>query len=314
MQAGLNQQTTPRETASNLWQSFWREAGLHGCTTAFPQFAQTALKTRWSDYFSKIDGTSVLDIATGRGAVLAYANAVLGEVPGLSLTGVDLVQAPARGSKMNMLGGVDAASLPFPDRGFDHVTSQFGIEYAGFEPALDEAARVCARTMLLLVHASEGVITTQNQLQAAQSDWVLTELRLPAELAGHFAKPTEASAERLNHLLRRISERARVDENTSLLEGVYASALEIQDHAGSASPQSVQQAVAELAEQLSQHRDRMALLSRAGITRERIEAAADRLKKCGFQSAEVSDARAGSKGQLLGYWLEAARDDIRETN
>jgi len=309
----LSKQSPQPKPDSKLWQSFWQGAGLHGCTVAFPTVARKALEERWLEFFRQIDGTSVLDVATGRGAVLSYAAAVIPETAGVELTGVDLAEGPPTNNRTRMLGGVDAATLPFSDCSFDHVTSQFGVEYAGFEAALAETGRVCARNLLVLVHAAEGVVVRHNQLHATQADWLLNELHFPTNLAAHFAKPTKASAGKLDKLLQLVRERARVDENMSVLEAVYESALELQDRAVAEDPDAIQQAIALLAEELSQHRDRMALLGRAGVNRERMDAAAARLKSSGFASAFVFEERPGRDRQLVGYWLEAARGKMQES-
>lgn len=308
----LSKQSPPPKPDPTLWQSFWQEAGLHGCTVAFPTAARKALEERWLGFFRQIDGTSVLDVATGRGAVLSYAAAVLPETLGVELTGVDLANRLSTNNRTRMLGGVDAASLPFSDCSFDHVTSQFGVEYAGFEAALAEAGRVCARTMLLLVHAAEGVVIRHNLLQATQADWLLNELHFPTNLAAHFAEPTEASSVKLDRLLQQIRERAQLDENISVLEAVYESALDLQDRANKEAPDAIQQAIALLADELSQHRDRMALLGRACVNRERVDAAAAKLKSLSFASATVFEERPGHDRQLVGYWLEAARGTKHE--
>lgn len=301
------------EPPVNLWELFWADAGLHGCTACFPDSARSSLEAQWRRYFRALEGTSVLDIGTGRGAVLAYAASILGSDSQVTLTGVDLTQSlPVAPSWMRFRGGVDAASLPFFNRSFDHVTSQFGIEYSNFEAALTEAARVCARSMKMLVHAADGVITRQNGLQAEQVDWLLDDLGFMANLAAHFAAPTKSSAAIVNNLLIRISGRARVDENMSLLEGIYTAAVELQKRATRDAPHDIQNAIRELAGQLSQHRDRMKLLGDAGVRRARIDEASASLKAVGFGFVLVREERSGDDGQLIGYWLEAARNGKQE--
>ncbi len=301
------------EAHSRLWESFWREAGADGCTAAFPTRARSALQRRWQQYFLKIKRGSVLDIATGRGAVLRHAATALPGASDFTLTGVDLAHTlPPDTEWMSFVGGMSAASLTFEDRSFDHVTSQFGIEYSDFNVALGEAARVCARTMLLLVHAAEGVVIRQNKLQAEQADWLLEELHFFEALATHLAQPTEASVARLARLFEQVTARARADENTSLLEGVLAAAVELQERARRQGRAGSQSAVAGLVDQLSGHRRRMVLLGRAGVSREQAHGAASTLQKLGFPSAAVSEERFGCEGQLVGYWLQATRTDDQE--
>jgi ubiquinone/menaquinone biosynthesis C-methylase UbiE len=208
---------------------------------------------------------------------------------------------------MEYYGGVDARSLPFCDQSFQWVTSQFGIEYAGFEQALVEAARVCGRGMKMLVHAAEGVVVRQNVMQADQADWILNDLHLPDRLAEHFSDPSLKSASAIDQRLGAIRKRGETDENVTLLESVYSAALASQKHWEMKGQRAAREAVAELAAQLARHRDRMRLLGGAGIERPRIEAAMADLRARGFEELRVEEERFGADNHLVGYWLEANR-------
>lgn len=295
--------------SARLWELFWAEAGTHGSTAFFPPAAQQAIAAKWCAYFAGLQShSSILDVATGAGAVLAYAGRALPHGASYKLTGVDLASsAPAHAASMHYHGGVDAASLPFRDQSFDHVTSQFGIEYAGFEQALGEAARVCGRGMKMLVHAADGVVVRQNGMQADQADWILNDLRLPDRLAHHFTDPSFKSASDIEQLLGAIRNRGETDENVTMLESVYSAALAAQKLRQMQGPRRAREAVAELAKQLELHRDRMRLLGGAGIERTRIDAASLDLRSRGFGDARVEEERFGAHNHLVGYWIEASR-------
>ena len=87
-------------------------------------------------------GDRVLDVATGRGAVLVPAAERVG--PGGSVTGIDLSEEMVRiaSAEAARLGGnvqvqqMDAERLDFPNAAFDHVLCGFGIM---FFPNLDRA-------------------------------------------------------------------------------------------------------------------------------------------------------------------------------
>jgi ubiquinone/menaquinone biosynthesis C-methylase UbiE len=295
--------------SARLWELFWAEAGTHGSTASFPPAAQQAIAAKWSAYFAGLQaGSSILDVATGAGAVLAYAARALPRGASFKLTGADLASAaPAQSAWMDYKAGVDATSLPFGDQSFHYVTSQFGIEYAGFEPALMEAARVCRTGMKMLVHAAAGVVVRQNAIQADQADWILKELRLPDRLAQHFADPSLKSASKIDQLLDAIRKRAETDENVTLLESVHSAALASQQLRELKGLRPAREAIAELAAQLALHRDRMRLLGGAGITRARIEAAMADLRARGFEDPRLEEERFGADNHLVGYWLEARR-------
>jgi ubiquinone/menaquinone biosynthesis C-methylase UbiE len=96
-------------------------------------------------------GSSVLDIATGTGAVLVPVSRRIG--PAGRATGIDLsagilAQAEtacrAAGRANVSLAQMDAEHLGFPDAAFDAVTCSFGVFFfPALDAALAEIARVC---------------------------------------------------------------------------------------------------------------------------------------------------------------------------
>lgn len=86
----------------------------------------------------------VLDLACGAGSALRHAAAA-----GVTkLAGAD-ISADALASLVKAVPGAvttecSAADTPFEDGMFDFVVSQFGIEYAGLEASVKEAARLLA--------------------------------------------------------------------------------------------------------------------------------------------------------------------------
>ena len=80
--------------AGRSWELFWAEAGTHGCTALFPPAAQQAVATKWCAYFAGLQPrSSILDVATGAGAVLTYAAHALPHGASFEMKGVDLASA-----------------------------------------------------------------------------------------------------------------------------------------------------------------------------------------------------------------------------
>jgi len=157
----------------------------------------------------------LLDVACGRGAILALARAQgFTEVCGVDLVAIDSAD-PA------ITGGVDAAHLPFADQSFDIVTSQFGIEYAGLAAAGLEAARVARHHLWLLLHAAEGPIAAQAREQLDQLGWLRDEEGAFALIRAHASAPDASTSARLHTLRVRLVARAETAENTTLLEGLW---------------------------------------------------------------------------------------------
>lgn len=131
----------------------------------------------------------MLDLATGDGAVLLMLRAARLD---LKLTGIDSARKLPRAPAGVMLkGGVGMERLPFPDRRFDLVTSQFGIEYGDVAAAAAEASRVLrpGGQLVLLVHHAGGPVVAHNRARALALQWVL-------EQAGYWERARSFAASR----------------------------------------------------------------------------------------------------------------------
>ena len=107
--------------------------------------------TRLVDWLSLKPGATMLDIATGAGAVLLPAARLLGSkghVTGIDLSDGLLRQAEALARAEGLtnveLRKMDAEHLEFHDRTFDFVTCAFSLQFfPDMEAALHEMQRVC---------------------------------------------------------------------------------------------------------------------------------------------------------------------------
>ena len=206
----------PDRRALQDWQRFWQDAGIDGCTATLPPAVAASISGGWQALLSCVPpAMRLLDVACGRGAILALARAQgFTEVCGVDLVAIDSAD-PA------ITGGVDAAHLPFADQSFDIVTSQFGIEYAGLAAAGLEAARVARHHLWLLLHAAEGPIAAQAREQLDQLGWLRDEEGAFALIRAHASAPDASASARLQALRVRLVARAETAENTTLLEGLW---------------------------------------------------------------------------------------------
>lgn len=281
---------------SVLWSQFWSEGSPGACTDTFPPAVQSTIAGRWASLLRQSGGGSVLDIACGRGAVMAYAMAAR-RTP---VVGVDYAAPDAlRRTGFDIRGGVDATALPFADRSYDTVTSQFGMEYAGLLAGVAEASRVARADVLLLLHAAEGAVVRHSREQVAQCHWVAGELAAFRVLSAHAASRTSGSAAAARDLARAIRRRAAEAENHSLLGGF----AELVDALAS-DPALAD--VATLEAGWSAHAARLSELSRVAPDRARTDQAARALVDAGF-TVEQRDERSG--GDLVGRWIIASRKE-----
>jgi len=157
------------------WADFWineQRPDSRGCLAEAGDGLAGIQERAWQEFAVSLPrGASVLDLGTGDGAVLKRLRA---KRPDLRLTGVDSasrLSPPPTGIRLK--AGVAIESLPYPDAGFDAVTSQFGYEYGRTAEAAAEVARVLkpAGRFLFIVHHRAGPVVAHNQARAAALRW-----------------------------------------------------------------------------------------------------------------------------------------------
>ncbi len=265
------------------WSDYWRETAADGCTAAFPPAVAVRIAAVWEGLLRTLPaGSTLIDIACGRGAVLA-----LGRAAGCVVTGVDAAQVP--GADPAIRGGIDAAKLPFADACFDVAVSQFGVEYAGLDVAALEAARVARRHLWLFLHASEGPVVTGAREQVAQAAWLVPAF---VRLLANVSTPDPADIERLR---AEILMEAEAAGNTALLEAAW-------QLAGAQLVKPDAAVVRALAAEVAAWARRLQLLTAAAASAPAVSALADRLKNAGW-SVEIRDEGAPPAGR----WLLANR-------
>ena len=166
------------------WSEFWalnRSSGQDGgCLPKGYQGIHGAQAKRWTTFAATLPKKArVLDMATGDGRVMGW---LLGARPDLKLVGCDMapeLPTPPRGTKVK--SGVVMENLPFPDRQFSCVTSQFGFEYGDSAKVAAQAARVLRDDGLLtiLTHRQDGPILAHNLARRDQINWAIAEQGLP---------------------------------------------------------------------------------------------------------------------------------------
>lgn len=154
------------------WDEYWRrsdEAAAH--KAGGPQ--DEVLAGFWSRFFARAleSGSSarLLDFGCGNGAVIRFAleTAKACGRPGPSAFGLDQSIAALGDLRRRFPTAcavvADARRTPFPERSFDIVASQFGVEYGGLE-AFEEAARLVADGGVLaaILHLRGGAMYREN--------------------------------------------------------------------------------------------------------------------------------------------------------
>lgn len=137
---------TSKPTPSQAsWDTFWQ--GSEAAAYSAGGMHHPVIAAFWDRYFEKLkalyDQPSIIDIASGSGAVLDRIQAAYGTAANNRLTCLDVSQAAIDrlSGKYPGVSGIvaDACKVPLADKQFDVASSQFGIEYAGS----DAFAEIC---------------------------------------------------------------------------------------------------------------------------------------------------------------------------
>jgi len=314
------------------WDVFWRaydkapdpeEAGTRD--PAPTQF--------WSSFFHRAftgrPEASLIDIACGHGAVTAIAVAAARDC-GMALAAhcADYSQAAIDElhKRFPEVDGVacDARNIPLPDRHFDYVVSQFGIEYAG-AAAFEEAARLVADggTLAVLAHLAGGAIHDECADNLAVANALRQARLMPlvrdafeagfAVIAGNATETTFSEAEKRLASAVDIAKRLLSEKGPLTTGGLLANLLRDIGHMYTRMPNYVPADVFAwidtMSAELDSYEGRMASMTRAAIDEPGITAISDAVAAVGLK---VEPARVLSLEEtgLPGAWILIAHRPI----
>ena len=168
---------------SSAWTLYWSNNTPQSCIASAHAADAEAINNIWWNFAStQGENASILDLATGNGAV---PTAMLGSGASYTITAVDradidplkFLEEPGQLQNVTFMGGVDVGKLPFADRSYDALSSQFGIEYADLSAVAVEVARVLkpGGQCLFLMHHRSSAIVGPNELLIAELEYCLEE-------------------------------------------------------------------------------------------------------------------------------------------
>lgn len=177
------------------WSRYWNSAQLAACLGGEDGNYTGAIRSIWEAYFSQAaSGATVVDLATGNGAIALIAAAVSRE-RGLDLDihGIDradLAPGLAAGPQAELLGTIryhartTVESMPFGNDSVALISSQYGIEYADRSPALRECARILepGGRLMAVTHSVDSRVMRQTEIDLRDSRLLIGEL----DLVGRF--------------------------------------------------------------------------------------------------------------------------------
>ncbi len=166
----------------HAWSSYWQSGALHSCAGSFAGNYEGAIASHWQRQLAELtDGSRVLDLATGNGALpLMIAERFGAQV---RVDAVDLADIAPRWHdaatypEVHFHSGTRMEHLPFLAGSFDRVFSQYGLEYARRPDAWLEAVRVLAPDgkLCCISHHADSVLVDVASKEVAELDWLLQE-------------------------------------------------------------------------------------------------------------------------------------------
>ena len=309
------------------WDKYWHGTGT---TSAFSAggASHPGLQVVWSDFFLALKGRftppRVLDLATGNGAVVESALLQL-QAESPLVTCVDISESAIRNvvSRFPEVMGVvsDASSIPLESQGYDIVTSQFGVEYAGPD-AIAEAARLVAKggALGLVMHIENGSIHKECESSLAaieatrDSNFVAlaTDLfrngfaavrgadRAPYDAAGTRFAPAVAAVEKV------------MDEHGNDVAGgtiahLYDDVARIHSHMPNYDPEEVLGWLAQMDTELAAYGERMASMIAAAADKTACEQVCAQLLASGLEIHKADELLVGEETLPLAWALVATR-------
>jgi ubiquinone/menaquinone biosynthesis C-methylase UbiE len=317
----------------DIWDQYWHFDRIASCFDgAGGSNYDESIARGWRAFFKDLpDGTHILDLCTGNGAVpLIAVETGRAEGKEFEIVAVDQADIDPAGyvprhaedfARVRFVPATDVEALPFPDAGFGAVTSQYGIEYADLDRALPEAARQVAPggRLRLVVHAADGVVAADALPVIAEADWLLDEIGLTdraarcltavtfverEEIVG-AAKRREADAlfAAFQDRLAQTAARVPTAHDRAMFKNSGAVLLDTFKRRSMFRLDQLLAKVAEVEGQIVAHRARLQALVEAGLDAAGAAALAERLRAAGATAA--GSKPLGTFSGLVGHVIEA---------
>lgn len=314
------------------WDTYWqntRQAAAH--RSGGPQ--EAALGAFWSGVLGQAldrhPDLRLLDLACGNGTVTHQAleaarrsSRPLPRVCGLDRSHPALVQWQRRFAAPWAVVG-DAARVPFPDRSFHLVASQFGIEYCG-AAAVDEAARLVSSqgSFAAVLHLRGGGIDRECRTNLDAARGVLDSRLLVRSREAFRAAALQTqrgNRARMRRADKQLAEALHRVEQILATHGpqiaggtlvrLHRDVVQMYRRADAYEPRQVAQWLGRMGRELSAYVERMALMAAAALDESGVAAMAERLAGLGMTVHTREALRVGGEPAAWALVCKRACDD-----
>lgn len=317
---------------TSIWNDYWHFDRLASFDDLGGTNYREELAAGWKCFFDSLpEGASILDLATGNGAIAVLA-AEAGRRAGkhfriVAVDAADINPCLYVTKHRDELAAIEfrpatpIENLPWPDASFDAVVSQYGVEYSDLSRSIPELARVVAPggKARLIMHADEGAVVERSRRAIADIDFLLHDvdlagkeescLRAVAEIERKMDRSEGAlcaareRSDAFQEALRETHQRIATAAEPGMLRNSGKMLDELYRHR---SQYDLAQAIG-IAEGMRTEwrndRGRLAAQIEAAVTRKERADLAGRLKRSGAREVRESDQTVA--GGLIGHCIEA---------
>ena len=189
------------------WEAYYRGGAIATCPMGPGASYTLELRDLWLAFFTSLaDGTRVLDLGTGNGAIVLFAKeaaAATGrqfEIHGADLAAIDPAHHVPNGARLfagiEFHPGMANERLGFAAASFDAVSGQYALEYGDTAKSLAEVRRVLrgGGRALFVLHHDQSVLVGNARESLAQAALVLEETKVLRKLRRHAAAERDSTA------------------------------------------------------------------------------------------------------------------------
>ena len=308
------------------WDAFWETSSAQA-TFCNADGTHPRLRAHWHRILPELlqpsPSSKHIDLATGNGVVIRHIRELFGTCGPVS-TGLDLARTAIdalRESCPEAIGIVgDIASTRLDGAGFDLVTSQYGVEYAGLD-GFSAAAKLLRRggALAFVCHSRPGVVyeecaTNWEIMDRIRQSRLLPRARSCFKAAINQQTPSSNTRERkglsqVQRQLRRLINRYGVDAASGFPARLANDIANIDTRVHSYDGQELLNWIGKLERESLEYRSRMHAMTRAALGRSDLRRVLHRLERAGLSVIEANEISDGPDALRLGWSIIAQRPD-----
>lgn len=318
------------------WDQYWQSARVAACDGAEGSNYRESIQSAWRRFLTtQGDGRTLVDIATGNGAVPLLARDIASEnnwrwrIVGVDSASIDppafLKEAGIDTSGIEFLGNTRAEYLPFPDGSVDIVTSQYGLEYTDMSRVVAEVARIQkpGGVFQFVLHAAEGGIVRSAGAEVNDCDFLLNDTKLfraadeffraVGEVESSGRPPNQAQHERclqakaeFEKALKVAGARAANVRKPEVFHYVINTIMEMHKHRARFELDSMLGKIGAVRDAVRAHRARLRANVECALSSEQLSDLASSLETLGM-TVEHSDALMDESGESMIGWVMSGR-------